>query len=113
MPLNPFSCIHELCHANTTQYTRDCCTACVGISITMSFAAGDALSVLPVRCLQPQLQLDPVAFCNSCCQLASQLGLQPPQLPGQALLLRATKELALPQVGLLLQLLLLLLLLLK
>jgi hypothetical protein len=56
--------------------------------------------------LQPQLQLDPVAFCNSCCQLASQLGLQLPQLPGEALLLRATKDLGLPQVGLLLLLLL-------
>jgi hypothetical protein len=67
--------------------------------------AGGALSILPVRCLQPQLQLDPLAFCNSCCQLAGQLGLQLPQVPGEALLLRATTELRLPQVGLLLLLL--------
>jgi hypothetical protein len=38
--------------------------------------------------------------------MASQLGLQLPQLPGEALLLRATNELGLPQVGLMLLLLL-------
>ncbi|KAF6256555.1 hypothetical protein COO60DRAFT_1657430 [Scenedesmus sp. NREL 46B-D3] len=66
--------------------------------LSMQVAAGDALSVLPVRCLQPQLQLGPLAFCSGCCQLSSQLGLTLPQLPGQALLMRAVKELGLPQV---------------
>ncbi|WIA17321.1 hypothetical protein OEZ85_014186 [Tetradesmus obliquus] len=65
---------------------------------SMQVATGGVLSILPVRCLQPQLQLDPLAFCNSCCQLAAQLGLALPQPPGEALLLRTIKELGLPQV---------------
>jgi len=55
--------------------------------------------VLPVRCIQPELSLSPVAFYNGCCQLAEQLGLQLPYVAGEALLLRNMEELGLPKVS--------------
>jgi len=55
--------------------------------------------VLPVRCIQPELSLSPIAFYNGCCQLAEQLGLQLPYVAGEALLLRTVEELGLPKVS--------------
>lgn len=57
-------------------------------------------SALPVRCLQPEVSLSPIAFINRTCMLAGQLGLQLPHIAGEALLLRSVQELALPQVHL-------------
>lgn len=68
------------------------------LNVTVCWPAGDALAVLPVRCLQAQLRQDPLAFCTSCCTMAKKLGLQLPRVAGEALLLRSVKELGLPQV---------------
>lgn len=56
------------------------------------------LSALPVRCLQPDVSVSPLAFFNGTCQLAGHLGLQLPPVAGEALLMRQVQELALPQV---------------
>lgn len=71
-----------------------CCRLCP----LMCTPAESELSVLPVRCIQPDVSLTPSAFYNSSCQLADQLGLQLPHIAGEALLLREVQELGLPQV---------------
>eukprot|EP00879_Flechtneria_rotunda_P009276 GHRR01009711.1.p1 GENE.GHRR01009711.1~~GHRR01009711.1.p1 ORF type:complete len:399 (+),score=130.90 GHRR01009711.1:1416-2612(+) len=60
--------------------------------------SGDELLRLPVRCIQPQLMLEPLAFCSAAARLAAAVGLDLPPIAAEGLLMRAIKELALPQM---------------